>query len=371
MDTTVISFPGLGIEPFEINREIFSIGNFAIYWYAILIVTGILLAVLYTGYRAEREGVSVDNLLDVALLTVALGVLGARLYYVLTTLDTGAYQSFKDIINIRNGGLGIYGGIIGGVLGIFIMCAIRKVNVLSVLDSAAPGVMIAQAIGRWGNFCNGEAYGSQIVNGQITYAFLGPEKTFAVSENNILYKLRMGLESSATHSDSTLIGNTGMVEVQPTFLYESLWNLLGFVLINLIFKKKKFNGQIALMYFAWYGFGRMFIEGLRTDSLFVPGTGIRISQMLGLVLCIASVITIAVGLVFAYKKKLAKAFVPAFIPDVKAFREEQKRIEAERVEAKRAARFGKTEPKAEDRQESEPQQEAEQENQEEQDGDNH
>ena len=143
------------------------------------------------------------------------------------------------------------------------------------------------------------------------------------------------------------------------------------MLINLIFKKKKFNGQIALMYFAWYGFGRMFIEGLRTDSLFVPGTGIRISQMLGLVLCIASVITIAVGLVFAYKKKLAKAFVPAFIPDVKAFREEQKRIEAERVEAKRAARFGKTEPKAEDRQESEPKQEAEQENQEEQDGDNH
>lgn len=368
METTVISFPGLGIEPFEISREIFSIGNFAIYWYAILIVTGIVLAVLYTGYRAEREGVSIDNLLDIALLTVALGVLGARLYYVLTTLDTGAYQSFKDIINIRNGGLGIYGGIIGGVLGIFIMCAIRKVNVLSVLDSAAPGVMIAQAIGRWGNFCNGEAYGSQIVNGQITYAFLGPEKTFAVSENNILYKLRMGLESASTHSDSSLVGNSGMVEVQPTFLYESLWNILGFVLINLIFKKKKFNGQIALMYFAWYGFGRMFIEGLRTDSLFVPGTGIRISQMLGLVLCVASVIVIVVGLVFAYKKKLAKAFVPAFIPDVKAFREEQKRIEAERVEAKRAARFAKPEPEQED---DEAEDEAEQDSKEEQNGDHH
>ncbi|MBR5602204.1 MAG: prolipoprotein diacylglyceryl transferase [Clostridia bacterium] len=371
MEKTVISFPGLGIEPFEIAREAFSIGNFAIYWYALLIVTGIALAVLYTKYRSEREGVSVDNLLDIALLTVGLGVIGARLYYVLTTLDSGAYQSFGDVINIRNGGLGIYGGIIGGVIGIMIMCKIRKVNVLSVFDAAAPGVMIAQAIGRWGNFCNGEAYGSQIVDGKITYAFLGPEKTFAVSENNILYKLRMGLESSSTHTDSSLVGK-GMVEVQPTFLYESLWNILGFVLINLIFKKKKFNGQIALMYFAWYGFGRMFLEGLRTDSLFIPGTGIRISQMLGLVLCVAAVAALIVGFVFAAKKKLAKAFVPGFIPDVKAFREEQKRIEAERVAAKkaeRAARFAKPEP--EEQPEEEIPEDEEQTPKEEEHGDDH
>lgn len=374
MEKTIISFPGLGIEPFEISREIFSIGNFAIYWYAILIVTGILLAVLYTKYRSEREGVSTDNLLDIALLTVALGVVGARLYYVLTTLDSGAYQSFVDVINIRNGGLGIYGGIIGGVLGIFIMCAIRKVNVLSVLDSAAPGVMIAQAIGRWGNFCNGEAYGSQIVDGRITYAFLGPEKTFAVSENNILYRLRMGLESASTHSDKNLVNNSGMVEVQPTFLYESLWNVLGFVLINLIFKKKKFNGQIALMYFAWYGFGRMFIEGLRTDSLFVPGTGIRISQMLGLVLFASSVIVLIIGFVFAGKKKLAGVFVPNFIPDIKAFREEQKRIEAERVAAKRAeraARLAKPLPDEQEPPEEQQEQEQEQHEQEDEHGNDH
>ena len=231
--------------------------------------------------------------------------------------------------------------------------------------------MIAQAIGRWGNFCNGEAYGSQIVDGKITYAFLGPEKTFAVSENNILYKLRMGLESSSTHTDSSLVGK-GMVEVQPTFLYESLWNILGFVLINLIFKKKKFNGQIALMYFAWYGFGRMFLEGLRTDSLFIPGTGIRISQMLGLVLCVAAVAALIVGFVFAAKKKLAKAFVPGFIPDVKAFREEQKRIEAERVAAKkaeRAARFAKPEP--EEQPEEEIPEDKEQTPKEEEHGDDH
>lgn len=333
-EITKIAFPGLGIGEFEINRVAFTVFGVEIYWYALLITCGIALAVYYTKYRSEREWVSVDNLLDIAMATVILGVIGARLYYVLTSLDSGSYNTFKDWINIRNGGLGIYGGIIGGVIGLVAMSMIRKANVFAVLDSAAPGVMIAQAIGRWGNFCNGEAFGSPIVDGQITYAFLGPEKTYPVGEGNILYKMRMAVESSTTHGD----GYPGMVEVQPTFLYESLWNLLGFVLINIIYKKKKFNGQIALMYFAWYGFGRMFIEGLRTDSLFIPGTGIRISQMLGLVLFLAAVAVLAVGFVFAYKQKLAKALVPDYVPDIKAFRAEQKRIEAERVAAKRAAR---------------------------------
>ena len=342
-EITKIAFPGLGIGEFEINRVAFSVFGVEIYWYALLITCGIALAVFYTKYRSEREWVSTDNLLDIAMTTVILGVIGARLYYVLTSLDSGSYNTLKDWINIRNGGLGIYGGIIGGVIGLVAMSMIRKANVFAVLDSAAPGVMIAQAIGRWGNFCNGEAFGSPIVNGQITYAFLGPEKTYPVGENNLLYKLRMAVESGATQSD----GYFGMVEVQPTFLYESMWNLLGFVLINIIYKKKKFNGQIALMYFAWYGFGRMFIEGLRTDSLFIPGTGIRISQMLGLVLLIASVGVLIVGFVFAYKNKLAKALVPNFVPNVKEFREEQKRIEEERVAAKRAARAGKAQETAE------------------------
>ena len=348
-EITRIAFPGLGIGEFEINRVAVSVFGIDIYWYALLITFGIAMAVLYTKYRSEREWVSTDNLLDIARATVILGVIGARLYYVLTSLDSGNYNTLKDWINIRNGGLGIYGGIIGGVAGMVAMSLIRKANVFSVLDSAAPGVMIAQAIGRWGNFCNGEAYGSPIVNGQITYAFLGPEKTYPVSESNILYKLRMAVESGATHGD----GYFGMVEVQPTFLYESMWNLLGFILINIFYKKKKFNGQIALMYFAWYGFGRMFIEGLRTDSLFIPGTGIRISQMLGLVLLIASVVVIAVGLVLAYKNKLATVLVPNYVPDIKKFREEQKQIEADRVAAKRAARMGKTQDAETEQKESE------------------
>ena len=339
---TKIAFPGLGIGEFEINRVAWSLFGLEIYWYALLITCGIVLAVLYTKYRSEREWVSVDNLLDIAMSTVILGVIGARLYYVLTSLDSGQYTTLGDWINIRNGGLGIYGGIIGGAIGLVAMSIIRKCNVFAVLDSAAPGVMIAQAIGRWGNFCNGEAFGSPIVNGQITYAFLGPEKTYPVAESNILYKLRMAVESGATHSD----GYRGMVEVQPTFLYESMWNLLGFVLINLLYKKKKFNGQIVLLYFAWYGFGRMFIEGLRTDSLFIPGTGIRISQMLGLVMFVASVAALIVGFIVAHKNKLPRMLVPDFVPDIKEFRAEQKRIEEERVAAKRAARV----PKADDEQ---------------------
>lgn len=362
---TKIAFPGLGIGEFEINRVAFSVFGVEIYWYALLITCGILLAVLYTKYRSEREWVSVDNLLDIAMTTVILGVIGARLYYVLTSLDSGSYNTLKDWINIRNGGLGIYGGIIGGAIGLIAMSKIRKANVFAVLDSAAPGVMIAQAIGRWGNFCNGEAFGSPIVDGQITYAFLGPEKMYPVGESNILYKLRMAVESSATRAD----GYRGMIEVQPTFLYESLWNLLGFLLINIIYKKKKFNGQIALMYFAWYGFGRMFIEGLRTDSLFVPGTGIRISQMLGLVLFIAAFAALIVGFVFAYKKKLAKALIPDFVPDIQAFRAEQKRIEAERVAAKRAARQGHA--NIVDEQEQEEQEQAQEIQPEEKEEDNH
>ena len=350
-EITKIAFPGLGIGEFEINRVAFSVFGVEIYWYALLITCGIALAVYYTKYRSEREWVSVDNLLDIAMATVILGVIGARLYYVLTSLDSGSYNTLKDWINIRNGGLGIYGGIIGGVIGLIAMSKIRKANVFAVLDSAAPGVMIAQAIGRWGNFCNGEAFGSPIVDGQITYAFLGPEKTYPVGESHILYKLRMAVESGTTHAD----GYRGMVEVQPTFLYESLWNLLGFVLINILYKKKKFNGQIALMYFAWYGFGRMFIEGLRTDSLFIPGTGIRISQMLGLVLFLAAVAVLVVGFVFAGKGKLAKSLVPDYVPNIKEFRAEQKRIEEERVAAKRSARQKGTD----DVQEAQPEQQEE------------
>ena len=147
-EITKIAFPGLNIGEFSINRVAIPIDGFPIYWYALLIMTGIVLAVLYAQYRSERQGISIDNLLDIAMATVIPGVIGARLYYVLTTLDSGRYQDIWDVINMREGGLAIYGGIIFGVLGMICMALIRKVNVLNMLDSAAPGVMIAQATSR-------------------------------------------------------------------------------------------------------------------------------------------------------------------------------------------------------------------------------
>ena len=270
LDTTVVSFPGLGIEEMELNKIAFSLfGKLEVRWYGLIITLGIVFAVLYVMFRGKKnEHVTSDDIIDIALLTVILGVIGARAYYVLTTLDQ--YETFGDAIAIWNGGLGIYGGIIGGCLGIVIMCLIKKISWRKLFDMAAPGVMIAQAMGRWGNFFNGEAYGYAI--GDTTrFFFFNKELILTSGEGTIFHTFRMGLEQR---------GYTTFYH--PTFLYESVWNVLGFVVANLIYKHKRFHGQIALFYFTWYGFGRMFIEGFRTDSLYVPGTNVRISQLVGL-----------------------------------------------------------------------------------------
>ena len=284
---TVVSFPGLGIENFELDNVAFNLGgNFPVYWYGVIITLGIVLAFVYAAFRGKYEGVKLDDLIDVALWTVILGVIGARLYYVLTTLDRYIPEPFnfgefiKNIFNLRKGGLAIYGGIICGILGIVIATRIKKMNTIKLMDMAGPGVMVAQSLGRWGNFFNGEAFGGLI------------------SEGHPLYFMRMGLISDNTVSD---FGTTEMVYVHPTFLYESLWNLTGFILINIFYKKKKFNGQIACMYLAWYGFGRFFIEGLRTDSLYIPGTEIRISQLVGILCFVIFGGLLIAGLIYSKK----------------------------------------------------------------------
>ena len=270
-EQTVFSFPGLGIDWYALDKVAFSIGKLEVRWYGIIITCGIVLAFLYAYLRGKKnEGIVLDDVIDIGLLTVTLGVLGARLYYVLTTLDTHQYKDFLDVIAIWEGGLAIYGGIIGGCIGILTVCRLKKIRWQKVFDMIAPGVMIAQSLGRWGNFFNGEAYGYAI--GDTTrFYFFNTEHTLASGEGTLFHTLRMGLYNGFSKT-----------YYHPTFLYESLWNLLGFVLINLFYKHKKFDGQIALLYFTWYGFGRMFIEGLRTDSLYLPGTTLRISQCLGL-----------------------------------------------------------------------------------------
>ncbi len=285
MDMTIVSFPSLGIEKLEFSKIAFTLfGTLEVRWYGIMLTLGIVVAFLYTIWRGKRnEGVVSDDVMDIGIVTVICGIIGARAYYVLTTLDSGRYNSFVDVIAIWNGGIAIYGAVIGGALGIVLMCAIKKISWRKLFDMAAPGVLIAQAIGRWGNFFNGEAHGSVI--GETTKLDLfGNVLELPSGEGSFFRFFRMGLEEFG-----------GWVYYHPTFLYESVWNLIGFIIINIFYKRKRFHGQVALMYFSWYGLGRTFIEGFRTDSLYIPGTGLRISQCLGLA---CFVVTTAMLIVF-------------------------------------------------------------------------
>lgn len=252
--TNIISFPGLGIGEFKVNNVAFSVFGLDIAWYGIIITAGMIAAFLYASWRAVKfEGQKFDDMLDYAIYCIIFGVIGARAYYII--MDDSHY-TFKQIFALRDGGLAIYGGIIAGALTALIITKIKKLKFSKIIDAIAPGVILAQSIGRWGNFMNGEAYG--------------------------------GFTDLPWRMGFTL--PYGTVYVHPTFLYESLWNLLGFVLINLYYKKKRFNGEIALLCMTWYGLGRMFIEGLRTDSLYIGS--IRVSQLVAFLSFLAGLIII-------------------------------------------------------------------------------
>lgn len=269
----LVGFPRLGLGPFSISHTAFSIGSLSVQWYGIIIVLGMALACLYAFWRMKSVPLVVDDMLDIALVCIPSGIVGARLYYVLTSLEN--YPAFWDVFKIWEGGLAIYGGIIGGFIGIFAVCRHKKKSLLRVLDCIAPGVMIGQLVGRWGNFVNAEAYG---VIGP--YDFLG--HTFDAA-------------SLAEHNPFIMTVN-GMY-VHPTFLYESVWNLIGFLLINAFWKHKKYDGQILLLYLTWYGFGRAVIEGFRGDSLYIGS--LRISQLLAFICFAAGVILL---IAFAVKR---------------------------------------------------------------------
>ena len=254
MSQAAISFPMLG--DFTINPSNYiSIGGFRIYWYGIIIAFGFLLAVIYASKRAKQFGFTPDNILDVILLGVPMGIIGGRLYYVIFYWDLYA-DDFMKVFDIRDGGLGMYGVLIGAILALIIYTRHKKISFLAFVDLVSIGFLIGQCIGRWGKFMNREAYGY---------------------ETDIF--CRMGL---------TLNGET--IYVHPTFLYESLWNLCGFILIHFLSKKRKYDGEVFLMYLGWYGLGRMFIEGLRTDSLYFFNTGIRVSQMVAAISLLVSLV---------------------------------------------------------------------------------
>ncbi len=249
-----VSFPGLGLE-FTIDNVAFRIGSFEIYWYAVIILTGFLLAVVYAMRNGRRFGVNTDDMIDVVLVGLVCGIIGARLYYVIFHLES--FHSFADVINIRDGGLAIYGGVILALVGGGLMCKRRNIHLFSMFDLVGLGFLIGQGIGRWGNFANQEAFGSET-------------------------DLPWGMMSV----------NTGNVTVHPCFLYESIWCISGLIILHFLSKKwYVFRGQYFLMYLAWYGLGRSWIEGLRTDSLYLIPDVIRVSQLVA-VLCV--IVTIPV-----------------------------------------------------------------------------
>lgn len=257
-----ISFPGFNIGEFDVQSVAFSIGSIEIAWYAIIITLGMVCAVSYIVYRAKDAGLSFDDVIDFPLFAIPIGVVGARLYFVMSKPES--FNSFLEIINIRSGGLAIYGGLLAGALTVLVVAKIKKIPFMVIGDCAMPGIILAQAIGRWGNFANGEAFGY---------------------ETDIF--CRMGLNNILTGFET--------VYVHPTFLYESLWNILGFVLVNVFYKKRKYDGQVFFAVCAWYGLGRMLIEGLRSDSLYASifGLEFRTSQVLAgliLIICIAFIV---------------------------------------------------------------------------------
>lgn len=253
-----VKFPYLGWS-FTINRVALQIGSFKIYWYGVIIMTGMLLAVLYAYKSSKRYNVDRNKLFNCVFVGLISGIIGARLYFCIFRWDYYS-QHLDEILSIHEGGLAIYGGIIGALLGGLIVAKIQKMKFMPILDISMMGFLIGQGIGRWGNFMNQEAFGTPT---NLPWAMLSE--------------------------------GTDGVAVHPCFLYESLWCLLGFALIHFYSKyRQRYAGEVFYMYLAWYGFERMIVEGLRTDSLYLPfqiaGVDIRVSQVLSALLFVIGII---------------------------------------------------------------------------------
>lgn len=254
---------------FDLNPVAFTIpifGGWEVYWYGILIALGFFLAFMYGLKHAKTLGVNEDKLIDGVIITTPLAIIGARAYYLLFYSPSEFFTSF---LNVHEGGLAIYGGIIGAVVGAAISCKVRKINFIDCIDLIAPCMFIGQAIGRWGNFFNQEAFGT---NTTLPWG---------------MYSQGM----SGTYEHIAAMGDTSLnpdLPVHPCFLYESILCIVGFIVLNGIIKRRAFKGQLALIYGMIYGIGRTLIEGIRTDSLMIGS--LRVSQILSMLIVIACVI---------------------------------------------------------------------------------
>lgn len=259
--TNLVEFPKLGIS-MELSNVAFSIFGFDIYWYGVLIGLGMGLAVLFAFKNANRFGIDIDRMIDVIFVGFVCAIVFGRLYYVL--FMDNRYRTFYELIDLRSGGIAIYGGIIGAFVGAFAACKWRKVPVLPMFDLVSMGFLIGQCLGRWGNFFNQEAFGT---NTDSVFGMISPATTWYLQSH-----------------EAWLISHGMYVDpyspVHPTFLYESVWCAIGFLILWRYSYHRKFNGEIALFYAMWYGAGRFFIEGLRTDPLLLPGLDLPVSQLI-------------------------------------------------------------------------------------------
>ncbi len=273
MNAGDIAFPNLGIYLENIPRG-FDVFGFHIAYYGVIIGLGVLAGILTAVQLAKVTGQDPDTYWDFAIYAVIFSVIGARLYYV-----AFSWEYFKDnplsIFNTRNGGMAIYGAVIGAFITLFVYARIKKLNAFQIGDTGVPGLILGQAIGRWGNFMNREVFGEY---------------------TNNLFAMRLPIEAVRSRDISENVAahigaGENFIQVHPTFLYESAWNLVIFLLLIFYWKHKKFHGEICLLYFAGYGLGRFLIEGIRTDTLFLPHTQVPVSQVLSLCLVIFAVVT--------------------------------------------------------------------------------
>ena len=259
-----INFPNLGIYLDHVGKNI-SIFGFSIAYYGIVIVTGMMIAIWIAQREAKRTGQNPEQYLDLAMIGIAAGILGARIYYVIF-----AWDYYKDdllsIFNIRQGGLAIYGGIIGACIAVVIYSRKKKQNFSLLMDTASMSIVFGQIMGRWGNFFNREAFGDYTNN---LFAMQLPVS--AVRANEITQKM---------WDHVVTVNGVEYIQAHPTFLYESLWNVGVLLFLFWFRKRKKFNGEVFLMYLIGYGLGRIWIEGLRTDQLLLPVVGLPVSQLL-------------------------------------------------------------------------------------------
>ena len=275
---TAIEFPNLNIKIDSLPKS-FSVFGFEISFYGVIIAVGMLLGILLVLHEAKETGQNYNTYIDLAIFAIIVGVVCARLYYVIFRWEYYS-KNLGEIINIRGGGLAIYGGVIGAVITTIIFCKVKKLNFGQVADTAVLGLLVGQIIGRWGNFVNREAFGGQTLDSNPLAMRIYYGKEFSVNQLP---------ESIARFARNPLCLRFKYVQVHPTFLYESLWNLLVLVLILIFRKKKAFQGEVFIWYLGGYGLGRFFIEGLRTDQLLLPW-GWPVSQVLSALLVVGAII---------------------------------------------------------------------------------